>query len=292
VIDDLAARIAVHGTPEGRGTAVGRLLLIKSDEELPPADFLYEPMICFIAGGAKMVTIGGRRWNVGRGQMFFSSLEVPANCQIQAPYRAAVLRLDVAVLTGLLLELDGSTAPAPVPSSDPGGQTSVPMTPPLVEAVTRLVGLLDTPEDISALSLRTEGEVLYRLLQSPIGPSLRQFAVADSAQTRIRAAAAWIRSHHAEPLRIEQIAAIAQMSTATLHRQFKAATGMAPISFQKQVRLQEARRRLLAGGVSAAEVAQAVGYASATQFNREYRRAYGLPPAQDAARLRELLALR
>ena len=287
MIDDLAARIAAHGTRQGLATAFGRLSLITVDEPIPAADFLYEPMICFIAGGAKTVTIGERRWQVGPGQMFFSSLEVPASCQVQAPYRSAILRLDVGVLTGLLLELDST--PAPAASSDPGGQASVAMTAPLVDAVTRLVGLLDTPEDIPALAPRTEAEVLYRLLQSPIGPRLRQFAVTDSAQARIRAAAAWIRAHHAEPLRIEQIAAIARMSPATLHRQFRAATGMGPISFQKQVRLQEARLLLVAGSATAAEVARTVGYASPTQFNREYRRVYDLPPAQDAARLRRLL---
>ena len=164
-----------------------------------------------------------------------------------------------------------------------------PMPAPLLQAVTRWVQLLDTPGDIPALAARTEAEIVYRLLHSPLAPSLRQFAVTDSAHARIRAAIGWVRAHYNEPVRIEQLASIAHMSTATLHRQFKAATGMSPMSFQQRVRLEEARR-LLVAGTTAAEVADAVGYASPTQFNREYRRTYGLPPVQDAAHLRQRLA--
>jgi transcriptional regulator GlxA family with amidase domain len=165
-----------------------------------------------------------------------------------------------------------------------------PVPAPLIDALTRWVGLLDTPGDIPALAARTEAEIVYRLLQTPLAPSLRHFAVTDSAHARIRAAIGWIRAHYNEPVRIEHLAAIAHVSAATLHRQFKAATGMSPIRFQEQVRLQEARRLLVAGTTTAAEVARAVGYASPTQFNREYRRAYGLPPVRDAALLRQRLA--
>jgi AraC-like DNA-binding protein len=164
-----------------------------------------------------------------------------------------------------------------------------PMPAPLIQAVTRWARLLDTPGDIPALAARTEAEIVYRLLHGPLAPGLRQFAVTDSAHGRIRAAAGWIRAHYSEPVRIDHLAAIAHVSAATLHRQFKEATGMSPIRFQKQVRLEEARR-LLVTGTTAAEVAHAVGYASPTQFNREYRRTYGQPPAQDAAHLRQRLA--
>jgi AraC-like DNA-binding protein len=134
-----------------------------------------------------------------------------------------------------------------------------------------------------------ESEILYRLLRSPLGPALRHWSLADSAAARIRTVARWICEHYAEPLGIDEIAEMARMSPATLHRHFKAATGMSPMKFQKHLRLQEARRRLFAGDVTAAQVAQAVGYVSATQFNREYRSAYGLPPGQDAAGLRARL---
>jgi AraC-like DNA-binding protein len=203
------------------------------------------------------------------------------------PYRSAVLRLSGRTLADLLLELDGMDRPV---LPDPAGQLAAPMTPELLDAVTRWVRLLDTPADIEPLATRVESEILYRLLAGPLGPALRELALADSTVTRIRDAAAWVCAHYTERLSIEAIAAVAHMSTATLHRHFKTATGMSPLRFQKHLRLQEARRRLVAGDTTAALVADAVGYASATQFNREYRRAYGLPPAQDAARLRGQLA--
>jgi AraC-like DNA-binding protein len=287
VLDQLAAAVVRHHTGLWSSTAVPRLSLI-STEEPTPAEFPYEPKICFAAEGAKRTTAGDRTWLNPAGHMFLNSLELPVTATLdQTPYRAAVLHLDNSALAGLLLELD-QTEPHPLPTRE--GQIAAPMTPDIVEAVTRWVRLLDTPGDIGPLAHRVEAEILYRLLNSPLGPVLRQFAISDSGLSRIRSAAGWIRTHYNEPLRIDAIAAVANMSTATLHRQFKAATGLSPIRFQKHLRLREARRQLLAGHATAAQIAAAVGYASPTQFSREYRRTYGLPPAQDAAQLRQHLA--
>ncbi|NUK10849.1 AraC family transcriptional regulator [Streptomyces lunaelactis] len=284
MVDWLAAAIARHSDGRWSDTAVPRLTVVALDEPVAPADLLYEPMVCFIAGGAKRTVAGDRSWVAGRGEMFLNSLALPVTCVFeQVPYRSAVLRLDSRVLADLLLELDGSS---PRPQPHPAGQGIARMTPELLDAVTRWVRLLDAPEDIRPLAARTESEILYRLLGSPLGPHLRQFALADSGTARVREAAGWISAHYTEPLTVEEIAAVAHMSTATLHRHFKAATGMSPLRFQRHLRLQEARRRLVAGGTTAALVAEAVGYASPTQFSREYRRAYGLPPARDAAHLR------
>jgi AraC-like DNA-binding protein len=288
MLDELAQAISRHRITLRTGTAVPRLSLIAADTLPPATAVLWDPMICFTAVGSKCVTMGDRQWAVTRGEMFFSAFDLLVTAALQqAPYRSAVLHLDVSIIAGLLLELDGTTAPPP--SAEVPAQMVAPVPVPLLQVVTRWVRLLDTPGDIPALAARTEAEMVYRLLQSPLGPSLRHFAVADSAHARIRAAAAWIRDHYNEQVRIDHLAAIAHVSAATLHRQFKAATGMSPIRFQKQVRLEEARR-LLFVGTSAAEAADAVGYASPTQFNREYRRTYGLPPAQDAAHLRQRLA--
>ncbi|TKA08912.1 AraC family transcriptional regulator [Actinacidiphila oryziradicis] len=288
MLDQLAAAIARHSSGLWSESAVPRLIPVALDELVAPCDLLYEPMICFIADGAKRTIAGDRSWVTGRGEMFLNSLVVPVTVTFErVPYRSVVLRLDGRALADLLLELDG-TDPRTLPG--PGGQITAPMTPELIDAVTRWVGLLDTPDDIRPLAARIESEILYRLLGSPLGPILRQFALADSGAARVRTAAAWISEHYTEPLSIDMIAAVAHMSTATLHRHFKTATGMSPLRFQKHLRLQEARRQLVAGNTTAALVAEAVGYASATQFNREYRSAYGLPPAQDAVRLRGRLA--
>jgi AraC-like DNA-binding protein len=285
MLDELAFTIARHSGELWFHTAVPRLSLVNADETAPAAgELLHEPMICFAAEGAKLATAGDRSWLISRGQMFLNSLEVPVTVTTaQIPFRAAVLHLDPELLAGLLLDLDKTDLRA-LPS--PGGQVAAPLTPELADAMTRLVRLLETPADIGPLAPGIETEILYRLLNSPLAPVLRQFAVDDSNLSRIRAAARWIRENYDQPLSIEIIAATAHMSVATLHRQFKAATGMSPIHFQKQLRLEQARRLLLAGAGSAAQVATIVGYASASQFNREYRRAYGLPPAQDASRLR------
>ncbi|HEY4455803.1 MAG TPA: AraC family transcriptional regulator [Pseudonocardiaceae bacterium] len=265
-----------------------RLTLIAADSLPPATAVMWDPMICFVAAGSKSVTVGERRWLVGRGEMFFSAFDLFVTAALQhAPYRSAVLHLDVRTIAELLLELDGATTLEP--AAEVAAQMVAPMPDPLLQAVTRWVRLLDTPGDIPPLAAHAEAEMVYRLLRSPLEPSLRQFAAADSAHARIRAAVGWLRAHYNEPVRIEHLAAIAHVSPATLHRQFKAATGMSPIRFQKQARLQEARR-LLVAGTTAAEVAHTVGYSSPTQFNREYRRAYGLPPAQDAAHFRQRLA--
>ena len=283
-MDELAAAIGRHAGDLWSASAVPRLTLVALDEHVAPVDLRYEPMICFIAAGAKRAVAGDKSWVTGRGEMFLNSLVLPVTAEFVAvPYRSAVLMLESRVLADLLLELD--TAEVRTPPGH-GGQIAAPMTPELVDAVTRWVRLLDTPDDIRPLAEHIESEILYRLLSSPLGAMLRQFAVADSGLARVRAAAAWICAHYSEPLGINAIAAVANMSTATLHRHFKAATGMSPLRFQKHLRLQEARRRLLSGDTTAALVAGAVGYESATQFSREYRRVYGLPPAQDAARLR------
>ncbi|MFD3925602.1 AraC family transcriptional regulator N-terminal domain-containing protein [Streptomyces sp. NPDC058614] len=284
MLDQLAAAIARHTDGWWSVTPVPRLTVVALDELISATDILYEPMVCFVADGAKRTLAGDRSWVAGRGEMFLNSVVLPVTATFErAPYRSAVLHLDSRVLTDLLLELD-ETSPRAFPG--PGGQVTAPMTPELVDVVTRWVRLLDTPEDIRPLAARTESEILYRLLSSPLGPVLRQFATVDSGASRIRDAAAWISTRYSAPLTVEEIAAAAHMSTATLHRHFKAATGMSPMRFQKHLRLQEARRLLVGGDLTAAQAAEAVGYASATQFNREYRRAYGLPPAQDVARLR------
>jgi len=308
MLDELAAAIGRHGGDMWSDTAVPRQRLVALDEPLVPLDLLYVPMICFIAQGAKSSVAGDRNWTSSRGEVFLNSLVLPVTATFEeVPYRAAVLRLDGGTLADLLLELQpqpqarpepvGTNPRGPVgansrglPGPDPAGRISAPMTPELIEAVTRWVRLLDTPQDIRALAGRVETEILYRLLGSELGPTLRHFTLADSAAARVRTAARWIYSRFAEPLGIDAIAAAAHMSPASLHRHFKAATGMSPLRFQKHLRLQEARRLLLAGDTTATLVAERVGYVSATQFNREYRQAYGLPPGRDAARLRSRLA--
>ena len=288
MLDRLAHAIARHCPGLWSQTAVPKLTLVSLDEFVDPIEVTYEPMICFIADGAKRTAVGERSWITPRGEMALFTLDLPVTAAFEkVPYRTAVMRIDSEVLASVQLELAESEPQPPVAVA---AAVTAPMSPELVDAVTRWVQLLDSPEDIGPLASRIETEILYRLLRSPLGPVLRHWSLADSTAGRIRTTARWIRDHCTEPLGIDEISEVARMSPATLHRHFKAATGMSPLRFQKYLRLQEARRLLFTRDVTAAQVAQEVGYVSATQFNREYRRAYGLPPGQDAAQLRTRLA--
>jgi len=303
VLDRLAAAVERHLVVPGGETAVPHLTLAGIDGELEPVDQLYEPMICFITDGAKKVTAGELSAVAGPGELLLMPLDLPAVVDlVKTPYRSVVLRLDAQTVTDLLVELedygeyggsgkdggDGSRGDdgGYGTSAGPQGLAAASVTPALVDAVARWVELLDTPEDIGPLAARIEGEILYRLLRGELGPRLREAFLADSATSRVRVAARWIMDRYDQPLSVAEIAAVAHMSTAGLHRHFKAVTGMTPLKYQKRLRMQEARRRLVGGEESAAQVALAVGYVSATQFSREYRSTYGLPPGQDAARLR------
>ncbi len=284
MLDDLAAAIARGAAAASGGPRLPHLSLISADRIPPPQNLLYEPMICFVAEGVKRLDVGAHAITAGRGDMMFNSLSTPVVATLEVvPYRSVVLYLDPQRVTDLLIELDETR---PAAGTDPGGQNCALMPDRLLEAVTRWVQLLDTPEDIPALGHRFEAEILYRLLQSPLAPKIRQFTVADSAQSRIRAAAAWITMNFAERLRTSDIAHHAHMSVSTLHRQFKTATGLSPLSFQKQIRLQQARLLMASGHRTATQVAEEVGYATSTQFTREYTRFYGMPPSRHAATLR------
>lgn len=288
MVDRLARAVERHCVGLWSETAVPRLSLVALDEFIEPTELMYEPMVCFIAEGAKRTAVGERCWVTPRGEMALITLDMPVTAAFEkVPYRAAVMRLDSRALAAVQMNLEETGPPSP-PAVSAAVTASMP--PELVDAVTRWVQLLDTPADIRPLASGIESEILYRLLRSPLGPVLSHWSMADSAASRIRTAARWICDHYTEPLSIDEIAAVARMSPATLHRHFKAATGMSPLKFHKRLRLQEARRRLFTGDTTAAQAAQAVGYVSATQFNREYRSAYGLPPGQDAARLRARLA--
>jgi transcriptional regulator GlxA family with amidase domain len=152
--------------------------------------------------------------------------------------------------------------------------------------MTRLLRLLDTPRDVPVLRPLIEREILWRLLSGPQAGRVRQIGLADSRLTQVSHAIRHIRQHYARAISVEELAALAAMSLSSFHRHFRAVTAMTPIQFQKQIRLQEARSRLLADADDVAAVGYAVGYDSPSQFSREYSRMFGAPPGRDVARLR------
>jgi transcriptional regulator GlxA family with amidase domain len=157
----------------------------------------------------------------------------------------------------------------------------------LLDAVVRMVRLLDRPDDRAVLAPMVEREILWRLLTGPVGPGLAQIGIADSGTSQVSRAVRWITEHYDEPFRVEDLADSCGLSPSAFHRKFQSVTALSPIQFQKHLRLHQARLLLMTGSPDVASVAHRVGYDSATQFNREYRRAFGAPPGRDAARLRD-----
>jgi AraC-like DNA-binding protein len=286
-LDSLRALVRRHCIGDSTITRLPGVEIRTGFGVTPPLPAIYPTMVCFVLQGAKRVTIGRRRLRYRGESYMLLSADLPVTGQVieatgRAPYLAVSLLLEPASIAGLVLDV-----PAPGAGSGAGFGLGIgALTPDLQEPLLRLLRLLDTPDDIRVLAPLAERELLYRLLQGPHGGLLRQLAIGDSRLSQVRRAIEWIRADLARPLRVEALAAHVGLSPSTFHRHFKAVTGLSPLQYQKQIRLQEGRRRLLGAPGDVTSVALAVGYESTSQFTREYARLFGLPPARDAARLR------
>jgi AraC-like DNA-binding protein len=266
--------------------------LWSSNGPRPPTPVIYEPMLYFTLQGIKRMTVGERQLDHRPGTFLLASIDVPVlctviDCSAEKPYLGLAVRLDRGAVAALLLDLPAKPGPVLDPAQeDPEPMTISPSTHAMDDALLRLVRLVEAPDDVPLLAPMIERELLYRALQSEHGRVLRQFAHADSRLSQIHRAVKWIRAHLAEPTAVETLASVASMSVSSFHRHFKSVTGLSPLAYHKQMRLQEARRRLLVEPGAVASVAFSVGYESASQFSREYTRQFGMSPARDAARLR------
>jgi AraC-like DNA-binding protein len=276
---DIAAR---HACGRRTKTAIPRVAISRSQDPTPPVAALCEPAALFVLQGAKSVLIGDRTLRYDPASYYVYTVETPAVGQLieasaACPYLAIGFALDTEVIAELIVD--------PAASAATEGCATCPVNDELLDVWRRMMRLLDRPAEIAVFAPSIEREILFRLLQGPQGEKLRQLAVSTSRLSQIRRAVAWIRAHFREPIRVEQLAALANMSNAAFYRHFKGATGFSPIQYQKQIRLLEARQLLVSHAGNAARVAFAVGYESVSQFSREYARQFGLPPARDAARL-------
>lgn len=281
---DIAFRHAVTGNAT---TTVPRLELCVGHTLTHETSCLYRPVVCFILQGTKRVTINEHILHYDSSHYLVSALDLLLMGQIfdadeDRPYVALSLVLDVPSLA----ELASTITPVHDPEPLRSGITTNPMTAEIRDALLRLLMLLDKPSDIPVLAPMVERELLYRLLQGPQGRLLRQIAQPEGPLARVRRAIAWIRENHDRRLRIESLCQMSGMSRPSLHRHFRVITGLSPLQYQKQLRLQEARRLLLAGEHTASDAAYAVGYESASQFSREYVRQFGVPPAKDVQQIR------
>lgn len=291
-MNELRALIERHCGSTRFETTIPRVTLLRSCAQTVPTRVLYEPLFCVIAQGRKQVMVGDKVLIYDPAKYLVVSVDLPASGAIldasdTEPYLAFSMRIDRAALASMLLELaDLDDDGAPV-----AGMAVSPIDAELLDPVIRMLRLLDRPRDAEILSPLIEREILYRLLTGAQGRMLRQIALSDSRLSCISRAIEWIKHNFSEAIRIEGLAEIAGMSVSSFHRHFKAVTSMSPLQFQKQIRLQEARRLLLGQRADAGSIGFAVGYESQSQFSREYSRLFGEPPARDAARLRGLSAL-
>jgi AraC-like DNA-binding protein len=284
LLAELAQRIASYmGSEQNRATGIPGLTLHRRVAPTSPCSMTYEPGVTVIAQGRKRVELGGTTFLYGESRYLLTSADLPIVSQVveaseKVPCLAIALKLDMPVIRELLSreELQLGEAPSGTPAMATGEATAD-----FLGAYCRLIGLLDAPQDIPFLHDPIRREISYRILRSPEGARLRAIATLGDQSNRTVKAIAWIRANYAKPLRVEDLAQIAGMGVSTLHHHFRALTAMSPVQYQKQIRLQTARGRMLVEGLDAASAAFEVGYESASQFNREYSRLFGQPPMRD-----------
>jgi len=287
---DLAERISAHTSSCGENvTAVQGLSLFRQTACTPCYMASVEPSVSLFVQGRKRINIGGVEYLCDDSSFLVASIDVPVQSQIIAaseavPQLAMRLKLDMQIVREVVSreDLPESTGPTERRGLAVGQTTTG-----LVSAATRLVDLLDTPEDIPFLEQLIEREIIYRILRTPQGERLRAIATSGNLSQRAAKAIAWLSTNYAKPLRMEELAEIARMGVSTLHHQFRALTAMSPLQYQKHLRLRVARERMLKDGIDATTAAYEVGYESVSQFNREYSRFFGQPPMRDIKALRE-----
>jgi AraC-like DNA-binding protein len=249
---------------------------------------LHNPSIGFVVQGSKNVILGDNRFTYGSSHYFVVSIDLPIIIEaLEASPDAPNLSCKIEFTPSMILELISVEELKAVPKKKTKrGLYAAELDITMLDAVVRLVRLLDKSEDIPVLAPLYTKEILYKALHGETGDSLRQIVADGGATLYIKNAIQYIIRHFQESLRVEELADIADMSVATFHRHFKQITSMTPIQFQKQLRLQEGRRLIISEAANVAEASFRVGYESPTQFSREYSRAFGLPPKGDMKRLK------
>ncbi len=286
---ELAGRIAACvGSEQKRITEVPGLTVHQRTAPTPPCSMTYEPSLIVTAQGRKRVELGGKAYTYGSSHYLLASVALPVVARVveaseQKPCLALSFKLHIPIVRELLSREDITVA-SDVPKGPAIAIGEVTLE--LLDSFCRLMRLLDQPREISFLHGLIEREIVFRVLQGPEGARLRAIATSGDQSQRTARVIAWIKDNFAKPLRIEELAEIAGMGVSTLHHHFRALTAMSPLQYQKQIRLQEARARMSIHGLDVGSAALEVGYESASQFTREYKRFFGQTPMRDTRTLR------
>jgi AraC-like DNA-binding protein len=276
-----ACKINAHTRVEGDTiTEIPGLRLFRRTGLTSCTSAAYEPSLILYAQGQKNVQVGGSTYICDAGTCQLTSVDMPVFSQVirasvEEPILAIIQKLDMAVVREVLSQQEFL---APEACAGTRGMAIGKSTLELITACMRLLDLLDAPHDVPFLAGLVQREVVYRALRSPLGKHLRAIATLGDQSNRTAKAVAWLKANYSKSLHVEDLAEIAQMAVSTFHLRFKSLTQMSPLQYQKRLRLHQARMRMMNDGLDAASAAFEVGYESASQFNREYRRFSGGPP--------------
>jgi AraC-like DNA-binding protein len=287
--EELVERIAHATGQNGRLAPLKNLRFFRLSSPAESVHGKTGAAFCVIAQGSKDVFLGGNRYRYDPNNYLLTTIELPIVSQVieaspQRPYLSLRLELDPALVRSVMVEAGHSLprSPAAVSAVDVS-----PLDANLLDAVVRLVRLLDSPAEARFLGSAITREIVYRLLMGEQGDRLRHIAAMGDFTSPIAKAIERLREDFDQPIRIDDVAQEVGLSVSSFHHQFKAVTALTPLQFQKQLRLQEARRLMLGEYLDAASTAYRVGYNDASHFNREYKRHFGLPPIRDVERMRE-----
>jgi AraC-like DNA-binding protein len=291
VLEELAAAIGkAMGRSAELSNMVPGLALYQNTAPTAPNPCTYEPSLLIVPQGKKHVDLGKQSYVFGESTFLLTSIELPivsrvCVASVEKPYLAFFLKLDMGIVRDVLHTEEVRIAP----SVGTRGMVLGEVTVELLAPCSRMVQLLDTPQDVPFFGKLLQREIIYRLLQGPQGGRLRSVATKEYQSYLTAKAVTWLRENFEKTLNVDELASMAGMSRSTLHHHFRGLTAMSPLQFQKQLRLRTAREKMLTEELDAASAAFAVGYESPSQFNREYKRFFGKPPMRDVQALRASL---
>lgn len=286
MISEMAATAAAHARQLQTPTAIPRMTIWCSSGLSDPTPSMFESKFYIVLQGRKRMHIGNETYDFAVGDYSVSVVGLPfmgevVEASADAPYLALDLRLDTTILASLLFEVpERGERTLPVITTTGAAED-------ILEPLSRLVRLLARPADIAVLAPQFERELYYRLLQGPMADTLRRIIGKNTRFDQIRAAVEWIRGNADRPMHVAELAASVGMSVTSFHRHFKAVTAYSPLAYQRQVRLLAARQLLASDAINVTAAAFATGYASSSQFSREYKRMFGVPPIRDSLLLQQ-----